>query len=72
MREGEAGDAGGGDGEAGAGRRVGPALLHAPRRRRRGEVLRGVKGGPGTEEVTRHLGQERVWGEVVVPLEAST
>lgn len=55
MREREAGDAGGCDGEPGVGRPVRPAGLRAPGRRRRGEVLGCLKGRFGAEEVTRCL-----------------
>lgn len=71
VREREAGDGGGRDGEPGVGRRVGPARLRAPGRRWRREVLGRLKRSLGPEEVTC-LGRERVWGEVIVPLEAST
>lgn len=52
VREREAGDAGGGDGEPGVGGCVRPAGLRAAGRRR-GEVLGGLKRRLGAEEVTR-------------------
>lgn len=52
VREREAGDTGGGDGEPGVGGCVRPAGLRAAGRRR-GKVLGGLKGRLGAEEVTR-------------------
>lgn len=49
-----------------------PALLCAPGRWGRREVLGRLKRRLGTKKVTRCLRHKRVWGEVIIPFKAST